>query len=215
MVGTRSVLSAREAVADVPDGARIMCGGFGGAGYPTQLVQALAQRRVRDLTVISNNAGHDPLLAYGGIRRVICSYPLGASSRTFAAMVEREEVELELEPQGVLAERIRAGGAGIGGFLSPVGLGTELAEGKQVVAVEGREYLLCPPLRADFAFVRAWKADRFGNLVYRFAGRNFNQVMATAATVVIAEVSELVDGCVDPNDVHTPGVFVDRLVTRD
>ncbi len=213
MARSKLVASAAEAVADIPDGATVFCGGFGGSGYPEHLVQALADRRVSGLTVISNNAGHGPLLAYGGIRRLICSYPLGASSRPFLEPLERGEVELELEPQGTLAERIRAGGAGLGGVLTPVGVDTAFVGDKPVVEVDGHRYLLARPLRADFAFLGAWRADPWGNLVYRHASRNFNVLMAQAADVVIAEVREVVRlGHLDPDAIHTPCPFVDRVV---
>lgn len=212
---SKLVASAADAVADVPDGATVFCGGFGGSGYPEHLIQALADRRVRGLTIISNNAGHGPLFAYGGIRRLICSYPLGPSSRPFLDPLERGEVELELEleAQGTLAERIRAGGAGLGGVLTPVGVDTSFAGDKPVIEVDGRRCLLAKPLRADFAFIRAQTADPWGNLMYRHASRNFNALMALAADVVIAEVREVVDlGRLDPDAIHTPGPFVDRVV---
>ncbi len=215
MARSKVIPSVAEAVADIPDGATLFCGGFGGSGYPEHLIRALADRRVRGLTVISNNAGHGPLFAYGGIRRLICSYPLGPSSRPYLEPLERGEValDLELEAQGTLAERIHAGGAGLGGVLTPVGLDTAFAGGKPVMEVEGRRYLLARPLRADFAFLKADRADPWGNLVYRHAGRNFNALMALAARVVIAEVREVVQlGQLDPDAIHTPGPFVDRVV---
>lgn len=212
MSKTQIYPTSADAIADISDGATILCGGFGGAGYPNSLISALAERRVSNLTVVANNAGHKALFDYGGVRKVICSYPLGPTSRGFLEVLDRGEAELELEPQGTLVERIRTAGAGLGGFLTQVGLGTELAQGKQVVRVDGNDYLICKPIKADFALVKAWKADRFGNLMYRHAARNFNAVMAMAAPVVIAEVSEVIEGCLDPDLVHTSGAFVDRLV---
>jgi 3-oxoadipate CoA-transferase alpha subunit len=201
-----------DAVSDIADGSTVLCGGFGGAGYPSNLIQALAARRVRELTVVANNAGHAPLFEYGGVRKVVCSYPLGPTSKAFLEVLEKGEAELELEPQGTLVERIRAGGAGLGGFLTQVGIGSELADGKRTIEVDSKTYLICTPIQGQFALIKAWKADRFGNLIYRHAARNFNPVMATAAKTVIAEVTEIVDGCLDPGSVHTPGVFVDRMV---
>lgn len=202
-----------EAIKDIPDGALILCGGFGGAGYPTALIRALARRRVQELTIVSNNAGHGPLFEYGGVRKVVCSYPMGPSSRPFFDRLKEGLVELELEPQGTLVERLRAGGAGIAGVLTTAGLDTELTKGKAVVTVDGRRMAVLPPLRGDFALVRAWRADPLGNLVFRHAGRNFNPLMARAADTVIAEVEEIVGaGELDPNCVHTPAAFVDRVV---
>ncbi len=215
MARSKVVPSLAEAVADIPDGATLFCGGFGGSGYPEHLVRALADRRIRGLTVISNNAGHGPLFAYGGIRRLICSYPVGPTSRPYLEPLERGEVplELELEAQGTLAERIHAGGAGLGGVLTPVGVDTGFAGGKPVMEVDGHRYLLAGPLRADFALLKADRADPWGNLVYRHAARNFNALMALAARVVIAEVREVVPlGELDPDVIHTPGPFVDRVV---
>lgn len=209
----KRVGSAAEAVRDIGAGATILCGGFGGAGYPATLVGALAERRVRDLTVIANNAGFTPLLAYQGVRKVICSYPIGANSRPFLQALEREEVALELEAQGSLVERLRAGGAGIGGVLTRVGLDTDITRAKRIVTVEGERFVLLTPLRGDFALVRAFRADPLGNLVYRHASRNFNPLMARAAGVVLAEAEEIVGvGELDPDEIHTPGAFVDRVV---
>ncbi len=215
MSKTQIYATSAEAVADIPDGATILCGGFGGAGYPSNLISALAARRVSKLTMVANNAGHKALFDYGGVRKVVCSYPLGPTSKGFLEVLDRGEAELELEPQGTLVERIRTGGAGLGGFLTQVGMGTELAAGKQTVGVDGQEYLICKPIRAEFALVKAQKADRYGNLIYRHAARNFNAVMAMAAPVVIVEVSEIVDGYLDPDTVHTPGAFIDRLVKAE
>lgn len=212
MSKTEIFAAAGDAVADIPDGATILCGGFGGAGYPHNLISSLAERRVRELTVVANNAGHAALFQYGGVRKVVCSYPLGPTSKGFLEVLDRGEAELELEPQGTLVERIRTAGAGLGGFLTQVGLETELAEGKPMIELDGQQFLVCRPIKADFALVKAWKADRAGNLIYRHAARNFNAVMATAAPIVIAEVSEIVDGYLDPDSIHTSGAFIDRLV---
>lgn len=212
--------SLAEAVRDVPDGATILIGGFAGAGYPLELVDAIVQQGARDLTIIANHAGrgdtdYAALILQHRVRRVVCSFPWAPGSWAFQKVYEAGEVELELVPQGTLAERLRAGGAGLGGFLTPVGLGTELAAGKQVLHVGGRAYLLELPLRGDYALVRAHRGDRWGNLVYRKAGRNFNPVMAMAGRVTIAQVEEIVElGAIDPEEVHTPGIFVDRVVLR-
>lgn len=215
MSKTEIFATASEAVADIPDGATILCGGFGGAGYPSHLISALAARKASKLTVVANNAGHKALFDYGGVTKVVCSYPLGPTSKGFLEVLDRGEAELELEPQGTLVERIRTGGAGLGGFLTQVGMGTELAAGKQIVEVDGQSYLICKPIKAEFALVKAWKSDRYGNLIYRHAARNFNAVMAMAAPVVIAEVSEIVEGHLDPDTVHTSGAFIDRLVKAE
>ncbi len=212
MTKTQILASAADAVADIPNGATILCGGFGGAGYPRNLIGALASRKVTGLTVVANNAGHEALFRYGGVRKVVCSYPVGPTSKGFLEVLERGEAELELEPQGTLVERIRTQGAGLGGFLTQVGIGTELAENKQKIEIDGKQYLICKPIEAQYALVKAWKADHAGNLVYRHAARNFNAVMASAAPIVIAEVSEIVDGYLDPDYIHTSGAFIDRLV---
>ncbi len=208
--------SADEAVALVPDGASIMMGGFGLAGNPENLIAALHARGTRDLTVISNNAGTDGfgigvLLTSRQIRKMIATYV--GENKEFERQFLTGELEVELVPQGTFAERIRAGGAGIGGFFTPTGYGTLVAEGKETRVIDGRPYVLEPPLLADFAFVRAWQGDRVGNLVYRRTARNFNPVMATAARVTIAEVEHLVEpGAIDPDHVITPGIFVKYVV---
>ena len=204
--------SAEEAVAAIPDGASIMVGGFGLCGVPTNLLDALHARGTRGLTIISNNAGVDGvgvgvLLAARQIAKVIATYV--GENKEFERQVTRGEIQAELIPQGTFSERIRAGGAGIGGFFTPTGVGTTVAEGKEVRVIAGRPYLLEMPLRADFAFVKAHRGDRRGNLVYRKTARNFNPLMATAADVTIAEVEELVEpGAIDPDAVTTPGIFV-------
>ncbi|HWP28788.1 MAG TPA: 3-oxoacid CoA-transferase subunit A [Chloroflexota bacterium] len=210
--------SAEAAVADVPDGATIMVGGFGSAGVPEALVRALAARPVRGLTVVSNGTGEGEsglvhLIRNRQVRRVLASFPAPGRSPDFEQQYLAGEIELELVPQGTLAERIRAGGAGLAAFYTPTGVGTPLAEGKEQRTFDGRTYLLEHALRADFAFVRAHRADPWGNLVYRKTARNFNPVMAMAARVTIAEVEEIVPvGALDPETIVTPGIFVHRVV---
>src|SRR6266852_142494 len=210
------VASADEAVRDVQDGATIMVGGFGLCGIPEELIEALVRKGVRNLTTISNNAGVDTfglgkLLQAGQIRKHIGSYV--GENKVFEQMVLTGKVELELNPQGTLAERIRAGGAGIPAFFTPTGAGTIVSEGKEVREFNGRPHVMERALKADFALIKAWKADRWGNLVFRKTARNFNPVMATAAHVTIAEVEEIVEpGQLDPDGVHVPSVYVKRIV---
>ncbi len=207
--------NADAAIADVPDGATIMVGGFGLCGIPENLIDAVRRKGVKNLTVISNNAGVNEfglgrLLETRQIKKVIGTYV--GENKLLEDMVLRREIELELVPQGTFSERMRAGGAGIAGFYTPTGVGTIVAEGKEVREFNGRSYLLEPGLRADFAFVKAWKGDRWGNLIYRRTARNFNPVMATAAAVTIAEAEELVElGALDPNCIVTPGIYVKRI----
>lgn len=214
----KRVAHCSEAVAGLRDGATLMVGGFGSAGLPAALINAVLDQGARGLTVVSNNAGFDnegvaSLISAGRVRKLVCSYPLTAGATAFRDAYRRGEVELELVPQGTLVERIRCAGAGLGGFLSPITVGTPLAEGKTVQEVGGVPYVLELPLRGDFALIRAHCADRLGNLSYRLAGRNFNPVMATAADVVVAEVDSMVEaGALDPEQVVTPGIFVDRVV---
>ncbi len=215
--GMQKVLqSADEAAALVPDGASIMVAGFGLCGIPENLIAALHRRGTKDLTIISNNAGVDQfglgiLLKTRQIRKMISTYV--GENKEFERQFLQKEIEVELVPQGTFSERIRAGGAGIGGFFTPTGYGTLIAAGKETRVINGRHYVLEMPLRADFAFVRAWKGDRVGNLVYRRTARNFNPMMATAATLTIAEVETLVEpGELDPDLVHTPGIFVKRIL---
>ena len=215
--GMNKVVSrASEAVSAIPDGATILMGGFGLCGIPETLIQALRNRGTTGLTVISNNPGVDDfgvglLLKSRQIKKVIATYV--GENREFERQLLGGEIEVELVPQGTLAERIRAGGAGIGGFFTPTGYGTAIAEGKETRTIDGRTYILETPLRADFAFIKAWKGDKSGNLVYRRAARNFNPVMATAARVTIAEVEELVEtGAIDPDHVVTPGIFVKHIL---
>ena len=210
------VASADEAVHDVPDGATLVVGGFGLCGIPENLIAALVRRGVKDLTIVSNNCGVDDwglglLLRTRQIRKMVSSY-VGENAE-FERQFLSGELEVELVPQGTLAERMRAGGAGIPGFYTPAGVGTLVAEGKEVKSFDGRDYLLERGILGDFAVVAAWKADRLGNLVYRKSARNFNPMAATAGRVTVAEVEELVEvGALDPESVHTPGVFVQRVV---
>ncbi len=210
------VPSALEAVADVPDGATLMVGGFGLCGIPENLIAALRERGTKDLTVISNNAGVDDfglglLLQTRQIRKMIATYV--GENRLFEQQFLEGELEVELVPQGTFAERIRAGGAGIPAFYTPTGVGTVVAEGKERRVFDGREYLLERALTADFALVKAWRGDPMGNLVYRKTARNFNPIMAMAGRITIAEVEELVPvGGLDPDEVHTPGIFVQRIL---
>ncbi len=212
-----------EALHDVPDGATIMFGGFVSAGSPSNLILALQRRGATGLTGIANNIGLGDLLDVLCERRQLAKFiatfairASGGRASRFEEQYRNGEVELELVPQGTFVERIRSGGAGIGGFLTRTGLGTVVQEGKQVLNIDGVDYLLERPLRADFAFIKAHRADRLGNLEYRMAGRNFNTAMATAADVVIAEVEEIVEpGDIDPENVGTPAVYVDRIVRCD
>ena len=207
--------NADAAIADVPDGATIMVGGFGLCGIPENLIEAVRRKGIKNLIVISNNAGVNDfglgrLLETRQIKKVIGTYV--GENKVLEDLALRGEIELELNPQGTFAERMRAGGAGIPGFYTPTGVGTIVAEGKEVRQFNGRPYLLERALTAGFAFVKAWKGDRWGNLTYRRTARNFNPVMATAARVTIAEVEELVElGGLDPNCVVTPGVYVKRI----
>ena len=208
--------TADEAVALIPDGASILMGGFGLCGIPENLIQALHARGTRNLTVISNNAGVDEfgigvLLKSRQVRKMISTYV--GENKEFERQYLTGELEVELVPQGTFSERIRAGGAGIGGFFTPTAFGTLVAEGKETRVIDGTPYVLEGPLRADFAFVRAWRGDRVGNLVYRRTARNFNPVMATAARVTIAEVEQLLEpGAIDPDHVITPGIYVKHVV---
>jgi len=214
----KSVASVEEAVASIPDGATILIGGFGRAGQPVELIDALIEQGAGDLTIVNNNAGNGDvglaaLLAKRRVRKIICSFPRQSDSWVFDGLYREDEIELELVPQGNLAERIRAAGAGVGAFYSPTAVGTELAEGKEVREIDGKTYLLEYPIRADFALISALRADRWGNAVYRETARNFGPIMATAATTTILQVDEIVPlGSLDPESVVTPGIFVDRVV---
>jgi 3-oxoadipate CoA-transferase alpha subunit len=209
---------ADRAVADVRDGSTVLVGGFGLAGMPVELIDALIRQGASDLTIVSNNAGNGDtglaaLLTKGRVRKVVCSFPRQHDSWVFDRLYREGKVELEVVPQGNLAERMRAAGAGIGAFYCPTGVGTPLAEGKETRDIDGRTYVLEYPIRGDVALIGAHRADRAGNLVYRKTARNFGPVMATAATTVIAQVREVVDvGGIDPETVVTPGIYVDRVV---
>lgn len=210
--------SLDAAVADIPDGAVIMVGGFGPAGQPSELLDALIARNLKGLTLISNNAGNGDyglaaLLKAGCVRKVVCSFPRQVDSWVFDELYRKGDIELELVPQGNLAARIQAGGAGLGAIFTPTGYGTLLAEGKETREINGRQYVLEMPLLADYALIKALRGDRLGNLVYDKTGRNFGPIMATAARCAIAQVSEMVaPGELDPEAIVTPGIFVQRLV---
>lgn len=207
-----------DTVTDVADGSTILVGGFGMAGMPVDLIDALIRQGAGDLTVVSNNAGNGDtglaaLLAKGRVRKMICSFPRQSDSWVFDGLYRSGRIELEVVPQGNLAERIRAAGAGIGAFFTPTGAGTPLADGKETRDIDGRTYVLEYPIKGDVALVGAYRADRAGNLVYRKTARNFGPVMATAATTVVAQVTEIVEaGLIDPENVVTPGIYVDRVV---
>jgi 3-oxoadipate CoA-transferase alpha subunit len=214
----KRIATPAAALADVFDGATVMIGGFGYAGVPEALIDALIAQGSRDLTIVNNNAGHGEigvaaLLREGRVRKILCSYPRQADSHHFDALYRAGKVELELVPQGNLALRIQAAGAGLGAVFTPTGYGTQLAEGKETREIEGRHYVLEYPIRADFALIKADRADRWGNLVYRKTARNFGPVMAAAAKCTIAQVREIVPlGALDPEAIVTPGIFVKRVV---
>jgi 3-oxoadipate CoA-transferase alpha subunit len=215
---TRVCQFVDEAVGHVQDGSIVLIGGFGMAGMPVDLIDALIRQGATDLTVVSNNAGNGDtglaaLLAEGRVRRVVCSFPRQSDSWVFDGLYRSGKIELELVPQGNLAERLRAGGAGIGAFFCPTGVGTPLAEGKETRVIDGRTYVLEYPIKGDVALIRAHVADRLGNLVYRKTARNFGPVMAAAAATTVVQVDGLVEpGQLDPEAVVTPGIFVDRVV---
>ena len=210
--------SPAAAVDDIGDGATVLIGGFGEAGNPTELVHALIDHGARELTVVNNNAGNGEiglalLLKERRVRKLICSYPRGSHSHVFDALYKASQIELEVVPQGTLAERLRAGGAGIPAFYTPTAAGTDLATGKEVRAFAGRDHVLEHAIRGDFALIKAQAADRWGNLVYRKAARNFGPVMATAAATTIAQVRRTVElGALDPEAIVTPSIYVDRVV---
>ncbi len=210
--------SAEKALADLKDGATIMIGSFGGAGMPNELLAAVIAHGAKDLTIVNNNAGNGEtglaaLMKAGRVRKIICSFPRQADSHVFDTLYLSKKIELELVPQGNLAERIRAAGAGIGAFFTPTGFGTELAEGKETREINGRHYVLEYPIHADYAIISALRADRWGNLTYRMTARNFAPVMATAAKITVVQAHEIVElGEIDPETVVTPGIFVQRVV---
>ena len=211
-------LGLREALAGIHDGATIMIGGFGNAGMPRELIDGLIDQGATDLTIVNNNAGNGDtglaaLLAARRVKKIICSFPRQTDSYVFDGLYRSGELELELTPQGNLAERIRAAGAGVGAFFSPTGYGTLLAEGKETRLINGKNYVLEYPIHADFALIKALKADRWGNLVYRKAARNFGPIMAMAASCTIVQVDQVVElGELDPEVIVTPGIFVQRIV---
>ena len=214
----KRVRSLAEAVAGIKDGAVVLAGGFGGAGSPEALYQALLEQGAKDLTLVNNNAGTGRtglagLMDAGRVRKIICSFPRSAGSVVFEELYKEGRIELELVPQGILSERMRCAAAGLGGFFSPVGVGTRLAEGKEEREIGGRRYVLEKPLKGDVALIKADRGDRWGNLAYRKSARNFNPTMAQAADLSIVQVSRFVElGELDPELVVTPGIFVDRLV---
>ena len=215
------IATAAMAVADVPNGATVMIGGFGTAGMPSELIDALIAKGSKDLTIVNNNAGNADtglaaLLKARQVKKIICSFPRQTDSWVFDELYKKGDIELELVPQGNLAERIRAAGAGIGAFYTPTGYGTPLAEGKETRHIDGRDYVLEYPIHADFALIKALRGDRWGNLVYRKTARNFGPIMAAAAKCTIAQVREIVNlGDLDPENVVTPGIFVQRVVELD
>jgi 3-oxoadipate CoA-transferase alpha subunit len=212
------VASPEAALADVPDGATVMIGGFGNAGMPAALIGALIEQGARELTIVNNNAGNGDiglaaLLKAKRVRKILCSFPRQVDSWHFDALYRAGEIELELVPQGTLAERIRAAGAGIGGFYTPTAFGTKLAEGKETRRIGDRDYVLEFPIHADYALIKADRADRWGNLTYRMSARNFAPIMATAAKCTVVQVRDTVElGALDPEMVVTPGIFVKRVV---
>ncbi len=213
--------SLREAVAPITDGSSVMITGFGNSGLPRELIDALIDHGAGDLTIVSNNAGTERtglahLLELGRVRKIICSYPKSSGSVVFAELFRAGRIELELVPQGTLLERMRAAGAGLGPFFTPTGYGTSIAEGKEQRVVEGKGYVLEQPLAADFALVKGYHADRWGNLTYRLAARGFGPVMCMAAKTAIAQVDDIVPlGLIPPESVVTPGIFVSRVVRKD
>jgi len=215
---SKLVASTAQALADVPDGATILIGGFGAAGQPVELIDALLEQGAKDLTIVNNNAGNGTtglaaLLAAGRVRKIVCSFPRQADSQVFDGLYRAGKIELELVPQGNLAERIRAAGAGIGAFFTPTAYGTPLAQGKETREINGRQYVLEYPLHADYALIKADRGDRWGNLTYRKTARNFGPIMASAARIAVAQVREIADlGQLDPESIVTPGIFVKRVV---
>ncbi|WP_280153031.1 3-oxoacid CoA-transferase subunit A [Piscinibacter sp. XHJ-5] len=210
--------SVEAALQGIPDGATVMIGGFGGAGQPAELIDGLIAQGARELTIVNNNAGNGEvglaaLLKTGRVRKIICSFPRQVDSQVFDGLYRAGKIELELVPQGNLAERIRAAGAGIGGFFTPTGYGTDLAKGKETREIDGRMYVLEAPIHADVALIKAERGDRWGNLVYRKTARNFGPIMAMAARRTVASVHDIVElGALDPEHIVTPGIFVQSVV---
>ena len=214
----KTTWTLQSAVADIPDGATVMVGGFGTAGMPDELIDALIEHGARELTIVNNNAGNGDtglaaLIANKRVRKVVCSFPRQTDSWHFDKAYHAGEIELELVPQGNLAARIQAAGQGLGAIFTPTGYGTELAEGKETREINGRHYVLEYPIHADFALIKAQQGDRWGNLVYRKTARNFGPIMATAAATTVVQVGEVVPlGALDPEHIITPGIFVQRVV---
>jgi 3-oxoadipate CoA-transferase alpha subunit len=214
----KRVKNLAAAVAGIKSGSTVLVAGFGSVGEPIELTEALIPLGVKDITIVANNAGTGKtgiaaLILAGLVRKVICSYPRTTDAHVFEAAYKAGKIELELVPQGTLSERMRAAAAGIGGFYTPTAAGTKLSAGKETKQIDGRLYVLEKPLKADVALIRGLKGDRWGNLVYRKSARNFNPVMAAAASLTVAQVSEVVElGTLDPETIVTPGIFVDRLV---
>jgi 3-oxoadipate CoA-transferase, alpha subunit len=214
----KQVADLAAALYGIKSGSTVLLGGFGAVGQPDALIDALLEQGATDLTVVANNAGTGTrglagLIAAGRVRKIICSYPRSDDPRAFDAAYKAGRVELELTPQGTLSERMRCAAAGLGAFYSPVGVGTKLAQGKELRELDGKRYVLEKPLKGDVALLKALRADRWGNLTYRKSARNFNPVMAMAAELSIVQVKEIVElGAIDPECVHTPGIFVDRVV---
>ena len=217
----KTAATVAEALRHVTDGATVMIGGFGTAGIPNELIDGLIEQGARNLTLVNNNAGNGDqglaaLLKAGRVRKIICSFPRQADSHVFDALYREGKIDLELVPQGNLAERIRAAGAGIGAFFTPTGYGTELAKGKETREINGKGYVLESPIHADFALVKAERGDRWGNLTYRMAARNFGPVMAMSAKCTVATVHDIVPlGALDPEHIITPGIFVSKVVKID
>lgn len=214
----KTKMSAAQAIAQIPDGATVMIGGFGTAGQPAELIDTLIAQGARDLTIVNNNAGNGDLglaalLKAGRVKKIICSFPRQADSYEFDKLYHARKIELELVPQGNLACRIQAAGAGLGAIFTPTGFGTQLAEGKETRRINGKDYVLEYPIYADFALIKAYKGDRWGNLVYRKTARNFGPIMATASKCTIAQVQDVVPlGGLDPENIITPGIFVRHVV---
>lgn len=214
----KTVSTMAQALAGVKDGSTVLVGGFGGAGQPMELIHGLIEQGATDLTVVANNAGNGEtglaaLLAAGRVRKLICSFPRSADSQVFDGLYRAGRIELELVPQGNLAERMRAAGAGVGAFYTPTGFGTDLARGKETRRIDGRDYVLEFPIRGDLALIKARQADRWGNLVFRKAARNFNPIMAMASSCTVAQVEDIVPlGALDPEVIVTPGIFVKRVI---
>jgi len=214
----KTVRTMAEAMAGVKDGATVLVGGFGAVGQPNALIDGLIEQGARDLTIVANNAGTGHvglarLMELGRVRRIICSFPRSAGSVVFEELYKAGRIELEIVPQGTLAERMRAAGAGVPAFYTPTAVGTQLAQGKEEREIDGKRYILEYALRGDVALVEAWRADRWGNLAFRESGRNFNPVMATAAELTIVQTQHMADlGAIDPETIVTPGIFVDRVI---